>query len=360
MAVPQQTLGFVNRLILAPMVRVGTLPMRLLALDCGADIVYCEELVDLKMLQCKRVVNDLLGTVDFVAPDGKAVFQTCSREHDRIVFQMGTADPDRALLVARLLENDVAAFDVNMGCPKEYSTKGGMGAALLSNPENIKQILSKLVSGVSKPITCKIRILPSLEETVQLCKMMEQTGISAIAVHGRTKDERPQHPVHLDSVRAISKAISIPVIANDIFGLGDFCHDVEEKLAIISETQEQSVDRTLCALDVTDGGSGGVVELPFRFDRKRFIDNKITPKTALLEWCRRQNIPQPEYNTEQREVDRVFRSVVSVAGRRFASSIWYEGKETSRAGHGHGVPACAGHRGRTSRGPAGCINSWEA
>uniref|UniRef100_A0A673UKU5 Dihydrouridine synthase 2 n=1 Tax=Suricata suricatta TaxID=37032 RepID=A0A673UKU5_SURSU len=82
------SLCYHNKVILAPMVRVGTLPMRLLALDYGADIVYCGELIDLKMLQCKRVVNEVLSTVDFVAPDDRVVFRTCKREQSRVVFQM--------------------------------------------------------------------------------------------------------------------------------------------------------------------------------------------------------------------------------------------------------------------------------
>ncbi|KAL6083837.1 hypothetical protein STEG23_005812 [Scotinomys teguina] len=93
-----------NKLILTPMVRVGTLPMRLLALDYGADIVYCEELTDLKILQCKQVVNEVLSTVDFVAPDDRVVFRTCEREQNRVVCQMG-----------------------------------GMGAALLSDPDKIEK-----------------------------------------------------------------------------------------------------------------------------------------------------------------------------------------------------------------------------
>ncbi|XP_036399616.1 tRNA-dihydrouridine(20) synthase [NAD(P)+]-like [Megalops cyprinoides] len=212
-----QTVGrlcFRNKTALAPMVRVGTLPMRLLALDYGADIVYCEELIDIKMMQCKRVVNEVLETVDFVAPDDRVVFRTCQREKDRVVFQMGTADPQRALTVAQLVEKDVAAIDVNMGCPKEYSTKGGMGAALLSNPDKIEAILSTLVKGVSKPVTCKIRILPSTDATVDLAKRIERTGVAAIAVHGRMKEERPQHPVHCDVIQAVAQAVSIPVIAN--------------------------------------------------------------------------------------------------------------------------------------------------
>ncbi|XP_041650800.1 tRNA-dihydrouridine(20) synthase [NAD(P)+]-like [Cheilinus undulatus] len=207
-------LNFTNITALAPMVRVGTLPMRLLALDYGADVVYCEELIDIKMAQCQRVVNEVLQTVDFVAPDERVMFRTCERETDRVVFQMGTADPDRALTVAQLVEKDVAAIDVNMGCPKEYSTKGGMGAALLSHPDKIEAILTKLVAGVSIPVTCKIRILPSMEETVSLVQRIEKTGVAAVAVHGRFKEERPRHPVHCDYIQAVAQAVSIPIIAN--------------------------------------------------------------------------------------------------------------------------------------------------
>uniref|UniRef100_A0A8C0J0Z1 DUS2 n=1 Tax=Chelonoidis abingdonii TaxID=106734 RepID=A0A8C0J0Z1_CHEAB len=88
MTVNTPALCFRSKNILAPMVRVGTLPMRLLALDFGADIVYCEELIDIKMVQCKRVVNEVLETVDFVAPDERVVFRTCERERDCVVFQM--------------------------------------------------------------------------------------------------------------------------------------------------------------------------------------------------------------------------------------------------------------------------------
>ncbi|KAK3526811.1 hypothetical protein QTP70_033547 [Hemibagrus guttatus] len=224
MATSLNKLGFTNKMILAPMVRVGTLPMRLLALDYGADIVYCEELIDLKMVQCERVVNDVLETVDFIAPDERVMFRTCNKEKDHVVFQMGTADPERALAVAKLVENDVAAIDVNMGCPKEYSTKGGMGSALLTDPGKIEAILTRLVKGISKPVTCKIRILPTLEETVGLVKRIEKTGVAAIAVHGscsvkvslflRMKEERPRHAVHCDYIRAVAENVSIPVIAN--------------------------------------------------------------------------------------------------------------------------------------------------
>uniref|UniRef100_A0A7G3B1X4 Putative trna-dihydrouridine synthase n=1 Tax=Lutzomyia longipalpis TaxID=7200 RepID=A0A7G3B1X4_LUTLO len=197
------------------MVRIGTLPMRLLALRYGADIVYTEELVDFKILRSRRMVNDVLNTVDFVDPsDGSIVFRTCLEEKDRLVLQMGTACPKRALRVAQMIEHDVAGIDINMGCPKEFSIKGGMGAALLSDPERAKSILKTLIDHVSIPVTCKIRIFPRLEDTIKLVKEFEALGIAAIAIHGRTRDERPMHPVHPDVIRAVAKEVSIPVIAN--------------------------------------------------------------------------------------------------------------------------------------------------
>ncbi|GAB0096346.1 tRNA-dihydrouridine(20) synthase [Sergentomyia squamirostris] len=210
-----QTLSYENKIILAPMVRIGTLPSRLLALKYGVDIVYTEELVDFRIIKSIRMENDVLKTVDFVDPtDGSVVFRTCDAEKSKLVLQMGTACPARALKVAKMVERDVAAIDINMGCPKEFSIKGGMGAALLSDQERAKNILKTLIDNVSVPVTCKVRIFPKIEDTIKLVKEFEALGIAAIAIHGRTRDERPQHPVHPDAIRAVAQELSIPVIAN--------------------------------------------------------------------------------------------------------------------------------------------------
>lgn len=224
----EMSLCYKGKAILAPMVRVGTLPMRLLALKYGADIVYAEEIIDFKILKTTRIENKLLGTVDFVLTDGTVAFRTCDAEKQRVVFQMGTADPERALKVAKLLENDVAGIDVNMGCPKDYSCKGGMGAALLTQPDTVRKILTTLVQGVSKPVTCKIRILPSVEETIAFAKMVEETGIVALAVHGREKHERSRDPVHINVIREVAKAVSIPVIANGVSLMINTYKDIEK------------------------------------------------------------------------------------------------------------------------------------
>ncbi|XP_020740609.2 tRNA-dihydrouridine(20) synthase [NAD(P)+]-like isoform X1 [Odocoileus virginianus] len=440
MTVNSLSLCYHNKLILAPMVRVGTLPMRLLALDYGADIVYCEELIDLKMLQCKRVVNEALSTVDFVAPDDRVVFRTCEREQSKVVFQMGTSDAERALAVARLVENDVAGIDVNMGCPKEYSTKGGMGAALLSDPDKIEKILSTLVKGTRRPVTCKIRILPSLEDTLSLVKRIERTGIAAIAVHGRKREERPQHPVSCEAIKAIAETLSIPVIANGgshdhiqgYLDIEDFrrataassvmvaraamwnpsiflkegprpleevmqkyiryavqydnhytntkyclCQMLREQLEspqgrllhaaqssqeicsflragctkglalLFSSLQSEAFglgafyEETTRELDArrakllarspeeAEGpaeDTSGIIKMAIKFDRRAYSP-QITPKMCLLEWCRREKLAQPVYETVQRPLDRLFCSVVTVAEQKYQSTLWDKSKK---------------------------------
>lgn len=110
-------------------------------------------------------------------------------------------------------EKDVAGIDINMGCPKEFSLKGGMGAALLTQPEKAKNILKTLVDNISIPITCKIRVFQCIEETINLVNELVSSGISAIAIHGRTKVERPQHSNRNEVIKFISNKINIPVIA---------------------------------------------------------------------------------------------------------------------------------------------------
>ncbi|KAL3844689.1 hypothetical protein ACJIZ3_002092 [Penstemon smallii] len=213
-----------NKLVLAPMVRVGTLPFRMLAAEYGADITYGEEIIDHKLLKCDRRINDVLGTIDFVEKGTcSVVFRTCPEERSRVVFQMGTSDPVRALRAAQTVCMDVAAVDINMGCPKSFSISGGMGAALLQKPELIHDILTTLRRNLDTPITCKIRLLESSPQTVELARRIEKTGISALAVHGRKVTDRPRDPAKWNEIADVVAAVSIPVIANgDVFEYEDF------------------------------------------------------------------------------------------------------------------------------------------
>ncbi|GLJ30164.1 hypothetical protein SUGI_0596690 [Cryptomeria japonica] len=219
-----EAIDFRNKHILAPMVRVGTLPFRILAAEYGADITYGEEIIDHKVVKCYRQINETLGTVDYVDKGtDDVVFRTCNQEKHRVIFQIGTANAVRALNAAQLLCNDVAGIDVNMGCPKSFSISGGMGAALLAKPELIHDILTTLKKNLEIPVTCKIRLLKSPHDTVELARRIEKTGVSAIAVHGRKVEDRPRDPAQWDVIAQVVSALSIPVIANgNVFSYEDF------------------------------------------------------------------------------------------------------------------------------------------
>ena len=85
---------------------------------------------------------------------------------------------------------------------------------MLTKPETVRQILTTLVKGVSIPVTCKIRVLPKIEDTLALVKIIESTGVAALGVHGRLKEDRPRHPVKCDVIRTIAEHVSLPIIAN--------------------------------------------------------------------------------------------------------------------------------------------------
>ncbi|XP_062178332.1 uncharacterized protein LOC133883130 isoform X1 [Alnus glutinosa] len=219
-------MDYENKLLLAPMVRVGTLPLRLLAAQYGADITYGEEIIDHKLVKCERRVNEHIGSTDFVEKGAEnVVFRTCNQERNQVVFQLGTSDAVRALTAAQIVCKDVAAIDINMGCPRSFSISGGMGAALLTKPELIHDILTTLRRNLETPVTCKIRLLKSSQDTVELARRIEKTGVSALAVHGRRVADRPRDPAKWSEIADIVAALSIPVIANgDVFEYDDFRH----------------------------------------------------------------------------------------------------------------------------------------
>lgn len=216
-------LSYEGKLVLAPMVRVGTLPMRLLALEYGADLVWSPELVDKKLIGSQRYCNERLGTIDYIREDHKVVFRTHPLERDRLILQIGSADAQLALKAAQLVQADVAGIDLNCGCPKHFSVHAGMGAALLNSPDRLVEILKTLVKGLPNlPISVKIRLLPDREATMDLVQRISTTGVCALTVHCRTPAERPRNPAHHEWLRDIVNICPFPVIANgDIFCQAD-------------------------------------------------------------------------------------------------------------------------------------------
>lgn len=219
--VPKNGVDYRNKIVLAPMVRSGELPSRLLALKYGADLVWGPETVDKSMIGTTRRFNPITSTVDFtrlpsnssrVPPpiQRESVIYRLhpAREGRQLIFQIGTSSPTHAVKAAKLVAADVAGIDVNAGCPKPFSTSGGMGAALLQTPELLATILTALVKEVGEVydigISVKIRLLETSEKTEALARRLCQTGITGLTVHCRTTPMRPRERAIRDQLRMIA------------------------------------------------------------------------------------------------------------------------------------------------------------
>ena len=111
------------------------------------------------------------------------------------MLQLGTACATEALQAAQKAAGDVRAVDLNMGCPVKFSLQGGMGSALLTEPEKVRDILTTLRRNLpsSLPVTAKIRLLDDDKTTLELAQMIASCGVAALAVHARRRHDRPRH-----------------------------------------------------------------------------------------------------------------------------------------------------------------------
>ena len=143
---------FHRGLFLAPMVRVGSLPSRLLALEYGADLVWGPEVVDRAIMGTERRVNAATGEVEFVK-DEKQIFSCHPVERPYLIYQVGSSTPENAAEAVRIVtaQDDVAGVDLNCGCPKPFSTLGGMGSNLLTMPDLLCDICVRC--GVRRRLT---------------------------------------------------------------------------------------------------------------------------------------------------------------------------------------------------------------
>jgi tRNA-dihydrouridine synthase 2 len=167
------------------------------------------------MIGTTRRVNEAAKTIEWTRPAGnqaqhqRVVFSTLPEKEDqKMVFQIGTSDPELAVKAARLVAADVSGIDVNAGCPKPFSTIGGMGAALLREPEKLCSILEALVKHIMPEfeigISVKIRILETPAQTEALVRKLVATGITGLTVHCRTTPMRPRERAIRGQLRMIA------------------------------------------------------------------------------------------------------------------------------------------------------------
>ncbi|KAK2611070.1 hypothetical protein N8I77_004448 [Diaporthe amygdali] len=256
--IPSRGVDYRGKLVLAPMVRSGELPSRLLALHYGADLVWGPETVDRSMLGTTRRINPSTKTIDFIRvphqgqkqppPNAKesVIYRLHpEREGRKLIFQIGTSDPDRAVAAARLIAPDVAGIDVNAGCPKPFSTHDGMGAALLKTPDKLVAILEALVRNIVPEfqigISVKIRILDTPTETETLVRRLVATGITGLTVHCRTTPMRPRERAirgQLQMIREVCHEAGVACLMNG---------DVEGRDSAVELIEEFGVDGAMIA-----------------------------------------------------------------------------------------------------------------
>jgi nifR3 family TIM-barrel protein len=131
--------------------------------------------------------------------------------------------PDFLVKAAKIIEDTGCdIIDLNLGCPDPNVIKQGAGSALLKKPKKVGEIISKLVKAVKIPVTAKIRIDKNKEKTFELVKIIEESGASAVAVHGRTVSQGYSGKANWQIIKEIKQKLKIPVIlSGDIFSKED-------------------------------------------------------------------------------------------------------------------------------------------
>ncbi len=191
-----------NQLILAPMAGVTDQPFRQLCRRLGAGLVVSEMVSsDVRLWNTRKSSLRMIHSGD---PEPRSV-------------QIAGGDPEMLAEAARRnVEMGAQIIDINMGCPAKKVCNKAAGSALMKDEALVSAILDAVVKAVDVPVTLKIRTGwdRSNKNGLTVAKIAEQAGISALAVHGRTRADLYTGEAEYDTIAAIKQAVTIPVFAN--------------------------------------------------------------------------------------------------------------------------------------------------
>ena len=210
------------KFVSAPMVDQSELAWRLLVKRNGADLAFSQMMHARNFQTDPKYRRDCIDWRDYAHNGWNGSVGTKGLDAEgldkNLIVQLAGDDPDVLVKAGRWIQNDknVAAVDLNLGCPQKIAKRGHYGAYLLPEKELVTKLLSSLVKGLDIPVTCKIRRLKTDEETLELVQAIEKTGVSMLTIHGRTVESSKLFtgPVDWDIIKKVKGIVKIPVIAN--------------------------------------------------------------------------------------------------------------------------------------------------
>lgn len=225
--------------VVAPMVRYSKLPFRLLTREYGADLAFSPMIVASGFVRSQQA--------------RESEFSTCSIDQP-LIAQFASADCKEIGEAAELISPLVQGIDLNCGCPQRWAMSDGLGSALIKRPELIASMVKSMKARVTVPVSIKIRLNQTIDQTIELVRRAEAVGVDFITVHGRTPAER-HSPVNIDAIKLVKSIAQVPIIANG---------DVHTPKAMREIADHTGVDGLMSAR--------GILANPALFDRSGQYD----------------------------------------------------------------------------------------